>query len=348
MFHAYAAQSPGNPLVAYDYAPPALSPSDVEIQIECCGLCYSDVHLIDDDWKISKYPLVPGHEVIGAVVKVGSQVKGLKAGDRVGVGWQCGACLKCENCLSHNETSCPSKIRTCVDRPGGFADKIIVDHRFAYPIPSQLSSEAAAPLLCAGITVYSPFRLYGVQAPQSVAVIGIGGLGHLALQFARAFGCNVTAISTSPEKEPEARKFGAHHFLSLKDITPGMPARFNFILSTTHADLDWASLLPLLKPQGKLCLVGLPPAELKIPARLLISGDKTICGSGTGSRHYMREMLQFAAQHNIQAQVETLPLSELNQAISRLKSNQARYRLVLRSSVTLKKPIEPVAKLFDA
>lgn len=332
MFHAYAALAAKGPLVPYDYTPPPLSPTDVEIKIECCGLCYSDVHLIDDDWKISKYPLVPGHEIVGTVVKRGSLVQNLRDGDRVGIGWQCGACLTCENCLNHNETSCPSKIRTCVDRPGGFADNIIVNHEFAYPIPSSLPSTAAAPLLCAGITVYSPLRLHNVKAPQSVAVIGIGGLGHLAIQFARAAGCHVTALSTSPEKAPEARKFGAQHFLPLQEIKPGMPAQFDFILSTVHADLDWASLLTLLKPRGKLCIVGLPPSELKIPARLLISGDKSICGSGTGSRHCMREMLQFAAEHNIRPQVETVPLSSLNEAIDKLKRNQARYRLVLCST----------------
>ncbi|MGH2639644.1 MAG: NAD(P)-dependent alcohol dehydrogenase, partial [Rhabdochlamydiaceae bacterium] len=329
MFHAYAAPTAKGQLVPYDYSPPALTPSDVEIKIECCGLCYSDVHLIDDDWKISQYPLVPGHEIVGTVVKTGSHVKDLKVGDRVGVGWQCSACLSCDSCLSHNEASCASKIRTCVNRPGGFADKIIVNYQFAYPIPSKLSSPAAAPLLCAGSTVYTPFRLYEVQAPQSVAVIGIGGLGHLALQFAHAFGCEVTAISTSPEKKQEAHKFGAHHFLSLKDLKPSMPAQFDFILSTIHADLEWSLLLTLLKPGGKLCFVGVPPTDLKIPTRLLISGNRSICGSGTGSRYYMREMLQFAARHDIQAQVETFPMSEINNALLRLKNNQARYRLVL-------------------
>ncbi len=332
MYHAYAALAPKGPLTPFDYSPPSLNPIDVEIAIECCGLCYSDVHLIDDDWKISKYPLVPGHEIVGTITQVGAEVKDLKLGDRVGVGWQCGACLTCENCLSNNETSCPSKIRTCVDRYGGFADKIAVDYRFVYSLPPTLSSTEAAPLLCAGITVYTPFRLYSVQAPQTVAVIGIGGLGHLALQFAKAFGCDVTAISTSPEKEQEARRFGAHHFLSLPEIKPGMPARFDFILSTVHADLDWASILSLLKPGGKLCLVGLPPSEFKIPARLLVSGNRSVCGSGTGSRLHMREMLQFAADHQIRAQVETLPLSQLNEAIARIKENKARYRLVLQRS----------------
>lgn len=329
MYHAYAADEPKGKLSPYDYPPPALGPEDVEIKIECCGLCYSDVHLVDDDWKISKYPLVPGHEIVGHIEKIGSQVKNLHVGDRVGVGWQCGACLKCDNCLSHYETVCPTKIRTCVDRNGGFADRINVSYHFVYPIPKKLSSTDAAPLLCAGITVYSPFKIYHVKPGQSVAVIGIGGLGHLALQFARALGYKVTAISSSPNKEAEAKKFGADHFLPLSEIKLGMPPRFDFILATVHADLEWAPILSLLKPEGKLCFVGIPSAELKIPARLLVSGNRSICGSGTGSRHLMREMLEFAAEHAIRPQVETLPMSQINEAVARLKRNQARYRFVL-------------------
>lgn len=329
MFHAFASHAPKEPLVPFDYKPDELRPIDVEIKIECCGLCYSDVHLIDNDWNFSKYPLVPGHEIVGTVIQAGSQVRGLNVGDRVGVGWQCSACLTCENCKNNNETSCSLKTRTCVERYGGFADKIIVDSNFAYLIPENIPSTSAAPLLCAGITVYSPFRLYGVKASQSVAIIGIGGLGHLALQFAKAMGCVVTAISTSPEKQQEARKFGADHFCALKDMPKNTTGRFDFILSTVNADLDWTAIMTLLKPNGKLCFVGLPPSDLKIAPRLLVSGNRSICGSGTGSRQYMREMLQFAGQHGIKAQVETVPLSQVNDAIQRLKNNQARYRLVL-------------------
>lgn len=329
MIHAFAAHGPKQPLIPYDYPSPPLHPHDVEIQIECCGLCFSDVHLIDNDWNISEYPLVPGHEIIGSVLKTGAEVKTVKVGNRVGVGWQCDACLSCDSCLKGDETSCRSKIRTCVDRQGGFADRIVVNSEFVYLIPPELDSKSAAPLLCAGITVYSPLRLYQVQAPQSVAIIGIGGLGHLALQFAKAFGCEVTAISTSREKEAEAREFGAHQFLLLSDLKPNMPAQFDFILSTVHADLEWTALLQLLKPHGKLCFVGIPPSDLKIPARLLISGNRTICGSGTGSRYLMREMLHFAAQHQIKALVETLPMTRVNEAIDKIKKNKARYRLVL-------------------
>jgi len=334
MIHAYAAPAASKPLEPFEYSPSDLKDDEVEISIDCCGLCHSDLHVIDDDWKISKYPLVPGHEIVGKITRKGKNVQDLKIGQRVGVGWQCGACLTCEFCVKGDETVCSSKVRTCVDRFGGFADQIVVDFRFAFPIPESISSEAAAPLLCAGITVYSPFKLYDIQAPQSVAIIGIGGLGHLALQFAKAFGCDVTAISSSPDKEQEAKKFGADHFITLNDPAQIKKAfnSFDFILSTVSADIDWTMIGMMLRPKAKLCFVGVPPSDVKFPVRLLISGNRSICGSGTGSRTNMAEMLQFCARHHIQAQVEVMPMNQLNQATLRLKANKARYRIVLKNS----------------
>jgi uncharacterized zinc-type alcohol dehydrogenase-like protein len=334
MIHAYAVSAAAKPLEPFEYSPLELKDDDVEIAIECCGLCHSDLHLINNDWKISKYPLVPGHEIVGKITRKGKNVHDIELGQRVGTGWQCGACLTCEFCIGGDETICNAKVRTCVDRYGGFADKILTDYHFVYPIPESFNSEAAAPLLCAGITAYSPFKLYDVQAPQSVAIIGIGGLGHLAVQFARAFGCNVTAISSSPDKEQEARKFGAHHFLSLNDPAQIKKAfnSFDFVLSTVNADLDGTMLGMLLRPKGKLCFVGLPSNDVKFPIRLLVSGNRLICGSGTGNRTHMTEMLQFCARHKIQAQVEVMPMNQLNQAIERLKANKARYRIVLKNS----------------
>lgn len=331
MIHAFAAKGVQKPLEPFEYDMKPLLPHEVEIKIDFCGLCYSDVHLIDDDWKISKYPLVPGHEIVGKIVNKGSAVHGLEKGAIVGVGWQCGACLICEFCIRGDETVCINKIRTCVDRFGGFADRIVIDSHFVYPIPQNLSPAEAAPLLCGGITVYSPFKIYNIQAPQSVAVLGIGGLGHLALQFARAFGCDVTAISSSPDKEAEAKKFGAHHFMTY-DQVGAKAGTFDFILSTLHADIDWNGIGQMLRPYGKLCFVGLPNNELKFPARLLISGNRMLCGSGTGSRTLTREMLQFSARHQIKPQIELFPMSQVNQAVSRLKSNKARYRIVLSNA----------------
>jgi uncharacterized zinc-type alcohol dehydrogenase-like protein len=330
MIHAFAAAGARKTLEKFTYTPEKIGPHEVEIGIDFCGLCYSDVHLIDDDWKITKYPLVPGHEIIGRVLSFGSDVTEFKMGQTVGVGWQCGSCHTCEFCLRGDETVCSSKVRTCVDRFGGFADKIVIDHRFVYPIPQGLLPEAAAPLLCGGITVYSPFRIYNVQAPQSVAVIGIGGLGHLALQFARAFGCDVTAISTSSEKEAEAKKFGAHHFLTFDNLSKAT-GKFDFILSTIHADIDWAAIGLLLRPYGKLCFVGLPNNDIKFPARLLVSGNRSLCGSGTGSRSLMNEMLTFCARHKIAPQIELMPMTDVNKAIDKLKANKARYRIVLHN-----------------
>jgi len=329
MIKAYAAFEAGKNLKPHEYAEPALGRYDVAIEISCCGLCHSDLHLIDDDWQISKYPLVPGHEIIGSVVQKGEGVKVLDLGQRVGVGWQSKACLQCENCTRGEEVVCPSKERTCVDRFGGFADKIVVDSRFVYPIPEALSSENAAPLLCAGITVYSPLKIYQVQAPMSVAVIGIGGLGHLALQFAKAFGCEVTAISSSKDKEAEARGFGASRFYTLDDLDSLPQGSFDFILATVHADLDWNFIASLLRPRGRLCFVGIPQGDVRIAARTLISGNRSVSGSGTGNRSQMQEMLKFAARHGIAAKTEAFPFSKVNEAIARLRANKARYRIVL-------------------
>jgi uncharacterized zinc-type alcohol dehydrogenase-like protein len=331
MIHAYAVLGAKQPLKPFEYKEANLGEKEVEIKITHCGLCHSDVHLIDDDWLISKYPLVPGHEIIGTILRKGKDVQGLEEGSRVGVGWQAGSCFKCECCQEGEESLCSQKKRTCVDMFGGFADKIVVDSRYTYKIPQELDSVSAAPLLCAGITVFAPLKIYDVKKGMSVAVIGIGGLGHLALQFAKAIGCTVTAISTTLDKEVESKRLGASHFLSLKDREglKKVASSFDFILSTVHVDLDWNLIVSLLKPKGRLCLVGIPPSDLKIAARLLISGNRSICGNSTGNRKLMAEMLAFAAQHKIAAQTETLPMSEVNQAIARLKSNQVRYRMVL-------------------
>jgi uncharacterized zinc-type alcohol dehydrogenase-like protein len=328
MIQAFAAFKPKGSLKPFVYREPKLGTYDVKIAISHCGLCHSDLHLLDDDWKISHYPFVPGHEIIGTIISKGSGVKGMKIGQRVGIGWQAGACLSCDFCIQGEETFCTQKFRTCVEGHGGFATHIVANSHFAYPIPKKLASEEAAPLLCAGITVYAPFRTHGIQAPMSVAVLGIGGLGHLALQFARAFGCHVTAISSTKKKEAEARQFGAHAFASFKEVKK-LSKSFDFILSTVHADLDWSSIIGMLRPKGRICLVGLPQNDLQLPARLLVSGNRSLSGSSTGSRRLMREMLSFAADHNIVPKTELFPIQDVNKAIERLRANKARYRIVL-------------------
>jgi uncharacterized zinc-type alcohol dehydrogenase-like protein len=314
------------------YAPDALGPNDVEIAITHCGLCHSDLHLIDNDWRTSRYPLIPGHEVVGTVAAKGDLVSHLEVGDRVGVGWQCGSCHTCEWCERGDENLCSSTTETCVGRPGGFAKGIRVDGRFAFPIPEGLRSSEAAPLFCGGITVYSPIRRHA--RPQSrVGVIGIGGLGHLAIRFARAFGCEVTAFSSTPDKESEARSFGAHHFVSSIDEAAlrAQGDSFDLIVSTVNRSLAWKRYVTALRPDGVLSFVGALDEPLTIATGLLLAGRRSISGSPIGGRAAMREMLEFAARHQIGAQVEVLPMSEVNTALERLRRNDVRYRFVLEN-----------------
>jgi len=327
---AYAAREVGAALSPFRFEPSELSPLEVDIEITHCGICHSDLHLIDNDWNTSAYPLVPGHEVIGKVVAKGDLVSHLEVGDRVGVGWQCGSCHECEWCERGDENLCSHIAETCVGRPGGFAERIQLDARFAFPIPDGLTSEAAAPLLCGGITVYSPLRQHA--RPQSrVGVIGIGGLGHLAIRFARALGCEVTAFSSTPGKEAEARGHGAHHFVSSTDVSAlkGQRESLDLIIATVNRTLDWKRYIQALRPDGVLSFVGALDEPVSVPTGLLMAKRRSVTSSPIGGRVAMREMLDFAARHRVGAQVEALPMSEVNTALDRLRKNDVRYRFVL-------------------
>jgi uncharacterized zinc-type alcohol dehydrogenase-like protein len=328
--HAYAAHEMKGPLRPFSYEPAALGPNDVEIAITHCGICHSDVHLVDGDWGIGTYPMVPGHEIIGSVTAVGGEVRHLRRTDRVGVGWQRGACLSCEQCGSGEENLCPANQATCVGHHGGFADRIRLDARFAFPVPDVLSSESAAPLLCGGITVYSPLRRLA-RPSMRVGVVGIGGLGHLGLQFARAMGCEVTALSSSPDKEAEAMGFGAHRFLAISDpkALASAAGTLDLILSTVYLPSDWSGLLNALRRNGTLCLVGAPAEPLSVPPFLLVIGQKSVTGSAIGGRPAIREMLAFAARHGVGARAQVRPLAEADAAFDEVRRGRARYRMVL-------------------
>lgn len=332
-FNAFAAKAAASPLEPFTYDPHDLGTWDIEVAISHCGICYSDIHLIDNDWHMSQYPMVPGHEIIGTITEKGSSVTDFEIGQRVGIGWQRSACLVCETCLSGHDNICPNSEATCAGHYGGFSDNIRADSRFAFTIPDELESEKAGPLLCGGITTYSPFRLYGIQAHMKVGVIGIGGLGHLALQFANAFGCEVTAFSTSPDKEAEAREFGAHRFIPSDDPRELKYAALSldFLISTVHADLDWPTYLNILKPNGKICFVGAAPQPIPVPVMLLIMGQRSVCGSAIGSRDRIREMLEFCAQHGIRPKTEHVAMADCNGAIDKVRTNRARYRMVLHN-----------------
>ncbi|GAC1426726.1 MAG: NAD(P)-dependent alcohol dehydrogenase [Acidobacteriaceae bacterium] len=326
-----AVHAAGAQLLPYKYDPGELKANEVEVRISHCGVCHSDVHLIDNDWGLSKFPFIPGHEIVGTISAVGSEVKDRKAGERVGIGWQADSCGICEWCRQGDEHLCAQAQPTCVGRNGGYADSIRVNSRFAIPVPESLESENVAPLLCGGITVYAPLRHHRVGPWSRVGVVGIGGLGHLGLQFAKAFGAEVTALSTSKDKEREARDMGADHFVNTRDMAEvkKIAGSFDLLLSTVSADQDWQSFINSLRPKGTLHVVGVPPSPIAVQAFSLIGQQRAISGSPTGSPRDLHEMLNVASRHSVKAITERFPMAKANDAIAKVKKSKVRYRAVL-------------------
>lgn len=333
---AWAAVEPGKPLELMQLSRPPLEHSEVKIAVDCVGLCHSDLHLLDGDWgDESVFPQVCGHEIIGRVVEKGSSVDRFDIGQRVGVGWQSGSCLSCDFCLSGHEQLCDQVKTTCsCGEVGGFADTYSCDESFVFDIPEEISSPEAAPLLCAGLTVYSALA-EKVRAGQKVAILGIGGLGHLAIQFATKMGCEVTAVSSSAAKRQEAESLGAVDFLETSDpdALARAEGRFDFILVTTGAAYDWPLVFQSLRPLGQICFAGIPNI---IPIEMggLIYKANTVTTVNIGGRATMIKMFDFARRYNVRPWVETLQMSEINQAISRLRRNEARYRIVVENPVS--------------
>jgi uncharacterized zinc-type alcohol dehydrogenase-like protein len=331
LIQGLAAHAAGAELLHLRYDPGILGVNEVEIAITHCGVCHSDIHLIANDWGISQYPFIPGHEIVGTVEALGSEVRSLEVGQRVGLGWQSNSCGQCEWCMKGQENLCPFSEGTCVHRHGGYADRVRANARFVVPIPEALSSEQTAPLLCGGITVYNPMRLQGVNPSSRVGIVGIGGLGHIAIQFARVFGAEVTAFSTSVAKEAEARALGAHHFVNSRETKAmkEVAGALDFVLTTVNADQDWSAYLQTLRPNGTLWFVGVPPSPVAVHAFPLISGQRTIGGSPVGSPALLREMLDVAARHGVKATTEHFPMEKANEAIEKVKKGKVRYRAVL-------------------
>ena len=329
--HGLAVHAAGAQLLSYKYDPGDLKPNEIEVKISHCGVCHSDIALIDNDWGISKFPFIPGHEIVGSVVAVGTDVKDHKAGERVGIGWQSDSCGICEWCRQGDEHLCAQAQPTCVGRNGGYAERIRVNSRFAIPVPKVLESENVAPLLCGGVTVYSPLRNHGVRPSSRVGIIGIGGLGHIGLQFAKAFGAEVTAFSTSKDKEAEAKSMGADNFINTRDTgaLKKVAGSFDLLLSTVNADQDWQGYVNALRPKGTVCVVGVPSSAISLQAFPLIAGQKAVAGSPIGSPRDLHEMLDVAARHGVKAITERFAMSKANDAVARVKKNQVRYRAVL-------------------
>ncbi|ADW68488.1 NAD(P)-dependent alcohol dehydrogenase [Granulicella tundricola] len=329
--HGLAVHAAGAHLLPYKYDAGELKEDEVEVKISHCGVCYSDVHLIDNDWSISKYPFIPGHEIVGTITQIGSAVDDRVLGERVGIGWQANSCSVCEWCRQGDEHLCAKSQPTCVGRNGGYADSIRVNWRFALRVPEVLESENVAPLLCGGITVYSPLRNLGVRPSSRVGIIGIGGLGHMGIQFAKAFGAEVTAFSTSKDKEAEALELGAHHFVNTRDTgaIKKVAGSFDLLLSTVNADQDWQGYVNALRPKGSFVFLGAPPTPVPLQVSALIFGQKCVAGSPTGSPHDIEEMLDVAARHGIKAITERFEMAKANEAVAKVKKNQVRYRAVL-------------------
>jgi len=331
MIHAYAAFEPGGELKSYDYEPGPLGADQVEISVEHCGICHSDLSMVNNAWGISEYPLVPGHEVIGTVTAIGAAVAHLSAGQRVGLGWHAGYCMNCHSCRSGDHNLCADARGTIIGRHGGFADKVRASAVSVVPLPDSLDAASAGPLFCGGITVFNPLIQFDIKPTDRVGVIGIGGLGHLALQFLNAWGCEVTALTSSAAKRSEALQLGAQTTLDSRDpaALEAAAGRFDLILSTVNVKLDWNSYLATLKPRGRLHFVGAALEPLDVQAFALIAGQRSISGSPVGSPATISGMLEFAARHRIKPVTEQFSFDRINEAMARLANGQARYRIVL-------------------
>lgn len=332
MIKAYAAFEPKSELRPFEYDPGPLRPNEVEIDVQYCGICHSDLSMIDNEWGMTRYPIVPGHEVVGQIAQVGAQVRQLHVGQTVGLGWNSGFCDDCAACRAGDHNFCPKGEGTIVGRHGGFADKVRASATSVVPIPDGVDPESAGPLFCGGITVFNPLVQFGVKPTDKVAVIGIGGLGHMALLFLRAWGCEVTAFTTSEAKKKEALAFGARHTLDSRNAAEIKQAagRFDFILSTVNVKLDWNLYLGTLRPRGRLHFVGATLAPLDIGVFNLMSNQRSISASPVGSPATIARMLEFCRLHQIRPVIETFPLASVNEALARLRSGQAHYRIVLR------------------
>jgi uncharacterized zinc-type alcohol dehydrogenase-like protein len=331
MINAYAALEANSKLVPWQYEPGTLGRDDVEIEVDYCGICHSDVSMLNNEWGMSAYPLVAGHEVVGRISAVGEAVSHLKTGQVVGLGWHSDYCKVCSNCGSGDHNLCNKAQGTIVGRHGGFADKVRANAVSVIPLPKGMDAKTAGPLFCGGITVFNPLVQFDIKPTDKVAVIGIGGLGHIALQFLRAWGCEVTAFTSSDSKAEEAKTLGAHQCINSRNHIEIEQAagRFDLIISTVNVALDWNLYLTTLKPKGRLHFVGATLEPLNIGVFGLIMAQRSVSGSPVGSPATIAKMLQFAVQHKIEPVVEIFKFAQINEALAHLKSGKARYRIVL-------------------
>ncbi len=330
---SWAALKPGAKLEPFTYDLPPLNPEEVEIQVDHCGLCHTDISFIKNEWGNIPFPLVPGHEVVGRIVGLGDTAKnkGLKLGQTVGVGWFVGSCQHCEPCLEGAQQLCSSSKQTIFGNYGGFAERIRTHWLWAIPLPEGLNSADAGPLYCAGITVFSPLMEFHVKPTDRVGVFGIGGLGHLALQFYHAWGCKVTAFSSTKAKYDEIKSLGANQVVSSKDTSEweSLKGQLDLIIVTASVPLQWDKVMALLSPKGRLHFLGIIFEPIPVSVLSLLIPQAQISGSPGGSRSSFNKMLRFAEQHNIIPRTKHYPMSKVNEAIAHVETEKPSYRVVL-------------------
>nr|WP_165786472.1 NAD(P)-dependent alcohol dehydrogenase [Mixta theicola] len=325
----------GQALKLYEYEAASLSAEDVEVEVEYCGVCHSDLSMIDNEWGISQYPLIAGHEVIGRVSALGEAAKnkGLSVGQRVGIGWTAKSCEHCDACITGDQVNCLNGSVPTIANKGGFADKLRANWQWVIPLPEKLDPASAGPLLCGGITVFKPLLMHNITATSRVGVIGIGGLGHIAIKILHAMGAEVTAFSSTPDKKQSILDMGADHVVNSRDPEElkKLAGQFDLILSTVAVDLDWQPYFAALAPRGKFHTVGAVMKPFDVPAFSLILGDRAVTGSSTGSPGQLRTLLKLAARTSIAPKVEFFPMSKINEALDHLRAGKANYRVVLQA-----------------
>ena len=331
--NAYAANEPKGKLESYSYELDKIGSEQVDIIVSYCGLCHSDLSMINNEWGMTQYPIVPGHEIVGEVIAAGNAVKNVKIGDKVGLGWFSGSCMSCQECMGGDHHLCSHNEATIIGRHGGFADYVRGHWSWAIPLPEGIDMSKAGPLLCGGITVFNPIILAGVKPTDKVGVIGIGGLGHMALKFLKHWGCEVVAFSSNPDKKAQILEMGASKVINSRDPQEleSIAGSLNFILNTTNVSLNWDSYLTTLAPKGKLHTVGAVLEPMAIPAFSLIGGEKSVSGSPLGSPALTKTMLDFCVRHNIYPTTEEFPLEIVNEALEHLEAGKARFRIVLKN-----------------
>lgn len=328
---AYAAGQAKGRLEPIEFSLGSLGAHEVDIAVSHCGICHSDLSMLDNDWGMTQYPFVPGHEAVGTVTAIGSDVKGLKVGQTVGVGWTSNSCMHCKQCLSGYQNLCATAEGTIVGRHGGFAESLRCHASWAIPLPDGVDPATAGPLLCGGITVFNPLLQFNIKPTDRVGVIGIGGLGHMALMFLNKWGCEVTAFTSTGAKADEARQMGAHEIVNSRsdEALDKVAGRYDFIISTVNVPLAWDKYINALAPRGRFHVAGAVLEPIPVGAFSLILSQRSISGSPTGGPVDIATMLDFCARHKIAPITETFAMSQVNEAFDHLRAGKARYRIVL-------------------